>query len=273
MAASFGGADRALAFSNPLAYGIVGFKNRLQGRTPREDEILKPLPSGLYIYKSSSDSLVPVDESDFPANSHVKTAIFMNDIFAKAYFGGKVWEGELTAKPQDGTGFFKYITPKGRVVFFPMCWTFDSCPEAFFLAAPLSEDELGEEVSYYNVYTSIAEMANTGKCKSYFRVYETGEGDRTQTAQMIVYSDSRVTLTPEMLSDAIEEGVTTSVSTVSSISAVPNTNSLKNNTPEYVETIELKSGQIIARDASKWATVTRTDPTARKGKLPPVFVN
>ena len=242
-------------------------------RTPLE--ALKLGSSGVYVYDSASDSIVPIERRVGTLTGRVKTTTFLNDLFARAYFGGLVWEGELTAKPQDGTGFLKYITPTGRVVFFPLCWTFSGYPEAFLLVLAHDEAELGVEFSYYNVYTSLAEMANTAKCDAYFRVYEDGKGDVAQLAQLVTCTDPNLTLQPEYLDDQspkIEFDV--SISTLSTISAEPNANRLENRTPKYVEVLELASGQLIARDAEKWATdKIRADPRARRGRLPPVFVN
>ena len=174
---------------------------------------LAPQDPGLWVYQTETDSLVPMTNTLEHQGERLRTNVYMNTLVAKAYYGGKVWEAELSAKPQNGTGFFKYITPKGLVVWFPMCWIFGSCPGAFFLAASLSEADLGVEVSYYNVYAGLAEMANTAVCDTYFRVYETGAGDVTQKAQLVLLDDNRVTLTPEFISDSAS--ISISIETIS----------------------------------------------------------
>lgn len=270
-----GGVDNPVLLTKLTARDKVKYAAQVSngGRTPRE--ALKLGSSGVHVYDAAADSLVPIESRIGSIEGRVKTSTFLNDLFARAYFGGLVWEGELTAKPQDGTGFLKYITPAGRVVFFPLCWTFAGYPEAFLLALAHSEAELGVDFSYYNVYTSLAEMANTAKCDAYFRVYEDGQGDVAQLAQLVTCTDPSLTLQPEYLDDQSPDVVfDVSISTLSTISAEPNANRLENRTPAYVEVLELAGGQLIARDAEKWSTgEIRADPRARRGRLPPIFVN
>lgn len=241
------------------------------------ESALKPTVSGLWLYQSNPEGLVEAAKAELPTDTHIKTVNFFNDVVAKAYYGCKLWESQRTAKPQDGTGFFKYISPEGTVVFFPCSWLFSECPVAWLLGAPKTEQELGEEISYYNIYSSLADMENSAKCKAYYRIYETGSGkeDLALAAQMVTYSDTRLTYQPEVLSEVLTtKGFHVEASTLTTQSYTPTTNKLANNTPDVVQLIKLASGQVIGRDKKAFESNPKEATTypKRKGRLPPIFV-
>lgn len=260
----------ANAGSNPDANGLAKYATKKSQASPRgESAALQIQSSGVFVYRAASQTLEPI-ESDFNTDTAKRTVLLLNDLFAKAYYGGKVWEAELSALPQDGTGFIKYIDPDGRVVWFPLCWVFSRCPPAFFLAAPQSESQLGVEVSYVNVYTSLAEMDNSALCAAYFRIYRRASlgTDVTQTAQLVAFTDSRVTVTPATLT-ADTEGFDASLSSSATTAYERDTCGLAYRVPDEVEVITLPDGTEIGRDASLWVNAA---DDSKPGHLPPVFV-
>ncbi len=193
----------------------------------------------------------------------------LNDIFAKAYYGCKVWEAQLTAKPPEGAGFLLYIDPDGGEVFFPLSWCFSQRPLAFFLATTRTEQQVGTAFSYVNVYTSLAATENTALVPAYFRIYSDASGkvDIAQPAQLVTFADPRVTLSPETVDSTTQE-LTTTVSSLTTEGDIPDSYGLENLVPALVGVITLKSGQHIGRDESKWRLVEMGVGC----RLPPSFV-